>query len=138
MLIDELILQIRSNPADPDIYEFYYCIDCVNFLAAGGLFPPLTKQTAHIGHKMVWLPSQDSFAPTGGHILHWLEQYKVKLTTERYQELRQYASTTNSGNWVWVVKGDEQRAWLAYLQVYLEDLAQTWLNELYPNSRVFS
>ena len=138
MLMDELILQIRSNPADSDIYEFYYCIDCVNFLAVGGLFPPLAEQSTHKGHKIAWLPGQDSFAPAGGHILHWLEQYKANLTTVRHQELMEYAPTTNSGNWVWVVKGDEQRAWLAYLQAYLENLAQTWLNELSYNSKIFS
>lgn len=129
----ELILQIRANPADPQLFELYYCPACQAFVAAGGLFPALSGLTRHRDHSLAEIPGQDS-PITGeartGHILTWLENYRFNLTAERYQELLDLSPHTNSGNWVWLLRGAEQVDWLAYLTGYLDRLAESWLAAL--------
>ncbi len=125
----QLILQVRANPNDAGIFEMYYCIACRTIVAAGGLFPPLDQQTEHTGHPLAWVPAQDSLLPphpAAGHILYWLTGFRGQLTPERFTELANYAPTTNSGNWVWLLRGPEQTDWLAYLDQYLERLSESW------------
>lgn len=129
----QLILQIRANPSDPQLYELWYCPNCRLTVAAGGIFPTLEQQTSHAGHALVWLPGQDSPLPgfpAQGHIRHWLETNRPDLTIARYAQLECYAATTGSGNWVWLLHGPEQTGWLRYLNNYLERLALSWLEAL--------
>lgn len=132
-----LLLQIRANPADPQLFELYYCPVCREFVAAGGLFPAPSALTKHRDHSLAALPGQDS-PLTGearnGLIPSWLETYRLNLPVERYRELVAQGSHTNSGNWVWLLRGAEQVDWLAYLSVYLDRLAEGWLAAL--NCRV--
>ncbi len=130
---NQLILNLRSNPADPEIFEFFFCADCRHFVTTNGLFPPLARQPKHAGHRLAWLPNPDSHLPPHppqGHILHWLENYRPNLSEERYRQLLAYATTTTSENWVWVVTDKEQADWLAYLNDYIEQLTDSWLAAL--------
>ena len=130
---DQIILQFRANPNDEAIFELFYCPACHAVVSASGLFPAVTDQLAHAGHRLAWLPAQDSPLPPlppDGHIQHWLESYRPRLDPARYAELAMCAPTINSGNWVWVLQGSEQTDWLAYLADYLERLAQGWLDAL--------
>lgn len=130
----ELIRQIRANPADPEVFQIFYCADCQQYITAGGLFVTLEKQLEHSGHAVAWLPGQDSFANSGGsngHVANWLQLYQPRLETLRYEQLAFYASTViNSDNWVWFLQGAEQRDWLTYLDDYLNRLADAWLASL--------
>lgn len=129
----DLIMQIRANPADPQLFELYFCPTCQKFVAAGGLFPALAEQVAHRAHSLAVIPAQDSpltAEARAGLILSWLESYRLKLPVERYRDLLRQASYTNSGNWVWVLRGDEQTGWLAFLNRYLDRLAESWLEAL--------
>lgn len=126
-------MQIRANPADPQLFELFYCPVCREFVAAGGLFPALSGQTRHRGHSLAEIPGQDSpLTPEArtGLILAWLGAYRFKLSAERYQELLGRSSHTNSGNWVWLLRGAEQADWLAYLTAYLDRLSESWLAAL--------
>jgi hypothetical protein len=124
----EVIRQIRVNPADPELYELYYCSSCNLFVAANGLFAALSNQPEHQGHWLAWLPGQDSFlSGSNGHILDWLQLYRPYLTPTRYAQLQQYAAITSSANWVWILQGAEQQNWLRYLDTYLSELADSWL-----------
>ncbi len=127
-----VILQMRANPADKEIYEFFYCVDCQAFVTAGGLLTPLEQQSEHLGHRVAWMPGQDSFLanPRNGHIFTWLERFQPFLSEIRYEELCSYAHTTDSGNWVWLLSGAEQSHWLAFLADYLDSLAEDWLAAL--------
>ncbi len=129
----DLLLQIRANPADPQLFELYYCPVCWEFVAAGGLFPAPSGLTKHGDHSLAALPGQDSPLTSEartGLILSWLETYRSNLSVERYQELILQGTHTNSGNWVWLLRGAEQVDWLAYLAVYLDRLAESWLAAL--------
>ncbi|HEX2914409.1 MAG TPA: hypothetical protein VH186_26655 [Chloroflexia bacterium] len=133
ILKEELILKIEANPADKEIFELYFCSDCRQFVAAWGLFPPLSLQPAHSEHLLIALPGLDSnlpLYPVEGHILHWLESFRNRLDYRRYAELKNYAATCGSSNWVWVLRGVEQTSWLNYLDIYLNRLADDWLDAL--------
>ncbi len=137
---NEVILNIRANPADPEIFELFYCADCGQLVACGGLFPMVEQQTEHIGHNLARLPGQDSALPgypVQGHIRYWLESYRPALSPERYNQLYEYASTTGSQNWVWLLGGPEQTNWLAYLNDYLDRLAEAWLDGLEGRTSTF-
>jgi hypothetical protein len=129
----DLLLQIRANPADPQLFELYYCPVCRDFVAVGGLFPALSGLTRHRDCPLAVLPGQDSpltKEARTGLIQSWLESYRLKLSVTRYQELICHGSHTNSGNWVWLLRGDELADWLAYLTLYLDQLAESWLAAL--------
>jgi hypothetical protein len=128
-----LLIQIRANPADPQLFELYFCPVCREFVAAGGLFPALWSQARHQGHPLAEIPGQDSpitVEARTGLILAWLEHYRLNLTAGRYLELLGHSSHTNSGNWVWLLRGAEQVGWLDYLDAYLDRLAESWLAAL--------
>ena len=129
----DLLMQIRANPADPQLFELFYCADCGEFAAGGGLFAPASSLRKHRAHALAVLPGQDSplSGETGpGLIPGWLESYRCNLTIERYHELLSQSSRTNSGNWVWLLRGAEQAGWLAYLNLYLDRLSESWLAAL--------
>ncbi len=128
-----LVMQIRANPADPQLFELYFCPVCGEFVAAGGLFPALSSLTGHQGHPLAEIPGQDSpltQEARTGLILDWLAHYRLNLTSGRYLELLAHSSHTNSGNWVWLLRGAEQVGWLDYLAAYLDRLAESWLAAL--------
>lgn len=136
----ELLLQIRANPADPQLFELYYCPDCGDFVAGGGLFAPASSLRKHQAHSLAVLPGQDS--PLSGEtqlglIPSWLESYRSSLSSERYLELLSHSSRTNSGNWVWLLRGGEQADWLSYLNVYLDRLSESWLAALNGEASTF-
>ena len=133
----DLVMQIRANPADPQLFELFYCPVCREFVAAGGLFPALAGLTRHREHALAAIPGQDSpltEEARTGLMLSWLDTYRWQLSSERYQELSAQASHTNSGNWVWLLRGVEQASWLAFLDRYLDRLAESWLEAL--NGRI--
>ncbi len=136
----DLLLQIRANPADPQLFELFYCPDCGEFVAGGGLFAPASSLRKHQAHALAVLPGQDS--PLSGEarlglIQTWLEIYRGDLTMERYLELLNQSSRTNSGNWVWLLRGAEQANWLAYLNRYLDRLSESWLAALNGEASTF-
>ncbi len=123
----QIILTIRANPADPAIYEVFYCPECRLFVAANGPFPPPLTH----GHALARLPGLDTSFPVANQlVLDWLESYKLDLAPARYQQLLQEAGKISSNNWVWILQGVEQKHWLAYLDKYLDYLAEVWLSEL--------
>ena len=129
----ELLMQIRANPADPQLFELFYCPECGEFVAGGGLFASAASLRKHRAHALAVLPGQDS--PLSGEtrpglIPGWLESYRPHLTPERHRELSSHSSRTNSGNWVWLLRGAEQDDWLAYLNRYLDRLSESWLAAL--------
>ena len=129
----DLLMQIRANPADPQLFELFYCPECGEFVAEGGLFAPVSSLRKHQTHALAVLPGQDS--PVSGEarcglIPAWLESYRPRLAAERYHELLSHSSRTNSGNWVWLLRGAEQVNWLAYLNLYLDRLSESWLAAL--------
>lgn len=129
----DLLMQIRANPADPQLFELFYCPACGEFAAGGGLFAPVAGLRKHRAHPLAVLPAQDS--PLSGEtrqglILSWLENYRPHLAAQRYHELLGHSSRTNSGNWVWLLRGGEQVNWLAYLNLYLDRLSESWLAAL--------
>ena len=136
----DLLMQIRANPADPQLFELFYCPDCGEFVAGGGLFAPASSLRKHRAHALAVLPGQDS--PLSGEarfglIQSWLENYRPDLTIERYLELLSQSSRTNSGNWVWLLRGAEQVNWLAYLNFYLDRLSESWLAALNGEASIF-
>lgn len=136
----QLNLHIRANPADPQIFELSYCATCNRFVPGSGLFPPVEAQPEHSGHALAWLPAVDSPLPpypSEGHIQHWLAVYGPQLNPAQRRELQNYATVTGSLNWVWLLKGDEQADWLAYLNQYLENLMEAWLAALDGRASAF-
>ena len=136
----DLLMQIRANPADPQLFELFYCPDCGEFVAGGGLFAPVPSLRKHRAHSLAVLPGQDSPLSREawqGLISNWLESYRPNLTLERYHELLSQSSRTNSGNWVWLLRGAEQVNWLAYLNLYLDRLSESWLAALNGEASLF-
>ena len=134
-----LILYIRANPDDPQLFQLYFCADCGQFVPLEGLFPALTSDPGHPGHRLAWLPGQDSVppGPPEGLVRRWLDEYRPLIAPDRFNSLSELAGMTGSSNWVWVLHGPEQDAWLAFLETYLQTLAGQWLLALAGQSSCF-
>lgn len=146
----EILLKIGGNSKSPQNSEFFYCPACREFVSAGDSFPSLENQTKesqtkesqteHSDHALAWLPALDSPLPpypVEGLVQRWLLLYGPQLRRARQVELSRLAQTTTSSNWFRLLNGEEQEDWQAFLQGYLERLANAWLGALNSQASAF-
>lgn len=121
------LLKIKANPTDPILFQTYYCAECADFISIGGLFP--TASIQHQEHRWAWLPSADEYAPgqTANLIAKWLA--KTDLTPARRRWLSE-VPTRNAMNWAWVCNENEYLDWAEFLDTYLDELVESWLDAL--------
>lgn len=125
---DLAILKIQANQNDPLIFQSLFCPTCQDFVLANGFFLGPDQHTP--GHPLAWLPSQDE--PAQGRTVALIENWlrTAPISESRRQELSLLAPQINSLSWGLALVGQETFDWLAYLENYLNELADSWLAAL--------